>query len=119
MEMLLGTLVPMILLLWGKTRRQPAWRMLALVLVAMGVVVYRWDINIAGLLVLMPYVPDAAIAYTSYTPSLVEWGAAVGIIAYGMTFFSLGVRYLRVVDHRLMSESHESVKVEAGEIVPA
>jgi len=119
MEMLLGTLVPMILLLWGKTRRQPAWRMLALVLVALGVVTYRWDINISGLLVLISYVPDAAIAYTTYTPSLVEWGAATGIIAYGMTAFSLGVRYLRVVDHRLTSEAHESVKVEAGEIVPA
>jgi len=119
MEMLLGTLIPMILLLWGKTRANPAWRMLALVLVAMGVVAYRWDVNISGLLVLISYVPNAPIEYTSYTPSLVEWGTAAGIIAYGMTAFSLGVRYLRVVDHRLTSEAHESVTVEAGETVPA
>jgi molybdopterin-containing oxidoreductase family membrane subunit len=119
MEMGLGILLPMILLLWSRTRLNPFWRMLALVLAAAGVVMFRWDINISGLLVLMPYVPGDPITYTSYTPSLVEWLAALGIIGYGMTAFSLGVRYLRVVDHRLTSEEHESVRVKAGEAVPA
>jgi len=64
------------------------------------------------------YLPGKAIiSYTSYTPSLVEWAAGLGIIAYGLLAFSLGVKYLRVVDHRLTSEEYETVQVKAGEAV--
>lgn len=119
LEMLLGILIPMILLLWGRTRRHPFWRMLALLLVAIGVVAYRWDINLSGLLVVMPYVPNASVQYASYTPALVEWLAALGILAYGMTAFTLGVLFLRVVDHRITSESHEAVDLKARETIPA
>ncbi|HEY6075169.1 MAG TPA: NrfD/PsrC family molybdoenzyme membrane anchor subunit, partial [Anaerolineales bacterium] len=112
-EMLLGILLPMVLLLWSRTRINPFWRMLALALVASGVVAYRWDINLSGFLVLMPYLPNAAIEYTHYVPALVEWVAALGIVAYGMTAFTLGVRFLRVVDHRMTSEVHETVPAEA------
>jgi hypothetical protein len=42
-------------------------------------------------------------------------GAA--IIAYGLTAFSLGVKYLRVVDHSLVETEHETVTVEATEPV--
>jgi len=49
----------------------------------------------------------------------VEWAAGMGIIAYGLLAFSLGVKYLRVVDHRLTDEKHETVKVKATETVPA
>ena len=64
--MLLGMIVPMILLLYTPTRMNRFWRMIALFLVAAGVVAFRWDTNISGLLVVMPYVPGQAIAYTSY-----------------------------------------------------
>ena len=66
--MLLGMIVPMILLLYKPTRMNRFWRMVALFLVAAGVVAFRWDTNITGLLVVMPYVPGQAIAYTSYRP---------------------------------------------------
>src|SRR5688572_3939696 len=56
-EMLLGMIVPMILLLYKPTRVNRFWRMLALMFVAAGVVAFRWDTNITGFLVLMPYVP--------------------------------------------------------------
>jgi molybdopterin-containing oxidoreductase family membrane subunit len=104
-EMLLGMIVPMILLLYKPTRMNRFWRMVALFLVAAGVIAFRWDTNITGLLVLMPYVPGQAIAYTSYRPSLIEILAGAAIVAYGLTAFSLGVRYLRVVDHSLIEES--------------
>jgi hypothetical protein len=39
----------------------------------------------------------------------------VAIIAYGLTAFSLGVKYLRVVDHTLIEEEHAKVEVEAVE----
>lgn len=114
-EMLLGMIVPMILLLYKKTRANPFWRMLALFLVAAGVVAFRWDTNISGLMVVMPTVPGQAIAYTNYVPSLIEILAGSAIIAYGLTAFSLGVKFLRVVDHSLVEAEHETVKVDATE----
>ncbi|HKJ39133.1 MAG TPA: NrfD/PsrC family molybdoenzyme membrane anchor subunit [Anaerolineales bacterium] len=116
-EMLLGMIIPMILLLYKPTRMNRFWRMIALLLVAGGVVAFRWDTNITGQLVLMSYVPGAAITYTSYVPSLIEILAGAAIIAYGLTAFSLGVKYLRVVDHTLVEEEHVTVSVNAGEAV--
>ena len=116
-EMLLGMIVPLILLLYKPTRINHFWRMLALFLVAAGVVAFRWDTNITGFLVVMPYVPGDAIAYTSYKPSLIEIMTGAAIIAYGLTAFSLGVKYLRVVDHSLVEAEHKTVTVEATEPV--
>ena len=118
-EMLLGMIIPMILLLYKPTRLNRFWRMTALFLVAAGVAIFRWDTNISGLLVLMPYVPGLAITYTSYRPSLIEIVTGSAIIAYGLTAFSLGVRYLRVVDHSLIDKEHETVNVKATERVTA
>ena len=118
-EMLLGMIVPMVLLLYTPTRMNRFWRMIALFLVAAGVVAFRWDINISGFLVLMPYVPDQAIAYTSYRPSVIEILTGSAIIAYGLTAFSLGVKYLRVVDHTLVEKEHETVIEQGRETVPA
>jgi Ni/Fe-hydrogenase subunit HybB-like protein len=117
-EMLLGIVVPMILLLNRKTRMNPFWRMAALLMVVGGVIAMRWDINLVGALVVMSYLPgQPTISYTSYVPSLVEWTIGLGVIAYGMLALSLGVRYLRVVDHRLTDEEHETVKVNTTEPV--
>ncbi len=114
-EMLFGMIVPMILLLYKPTRINRFSRMLALFLVAVGVVAFRWDTNITGQLVLMPYIADQAITYTNYRPSLIEILAGAAIIAYGCTAFSLGVKYLRVVDHTLIEEEHEKVHVKVTE----
>jgi len=116
-EMLLGMIVPMFLLLYKPTRQNPFWRMLGLFLVAAGVVAFRWDTNISGFLVVMPFVPGQAITYTNYFPSLVEFLSGAAIIAYGLTAFSLGVKFLRVVDHTLIEEEHEKVHVKATETV--
>ncbi len=116
-EMLFGMIVPMFLLLYKPTRMNRFWRMLALFLVAAGVVAFRWDTNITGQLVLMSYVPGAAITYTSYRPSLIEILSGAAIIAYGLTAFSVGVKYLRVVDHTLVEEEHEKVHVKTTETV--
>ncbi len=116
-EMLFGMIVPMFLLLYKPTRMNRFWRMLALFLVAAGIVAFRWDTNITGQLVLMSYVPGAAITYTSYRPSLIEILSGAAIIAYGLTAFSVGVKYLRVVDHTLVEEEHEKVHVKTTETV--
>ena len=116
-EMLLGMIVPMVLLLYRPTRMNRFWRMIALLLVATGVVAFRWDTNITGLLVVMPYVAGQAVAFTSYKPSWIEIMAGAAIIAYGLTAFSLGVRYLRVIDHTLIEEEHAEVKVKVAKPV--
>jgi Ni/Fe-hydrogenase subunit HybB-like protein len=114
-EFLLGMIVPMFLLLYRPTRINRFWRMTALLLVAVGVVAFRWDTNITGQLVLMSYVPGAAITYTTYVPSLVEILTGSAIIAYGLTAISLGVKYLRVVDHTLVEEEHSTVHIKSTE----
>ena len=99
-EIFLGIVVPLFLLLNKRTRALPLWRMLALLLVVGGVVAYRWDTNISGLLIVMSYLPgEPTIAYTTYTPSLIEFLAGGGILSFGLLSFSLGVRYLKVVNH--------------------
>jgi Ni/Fe-hydrogenase subunit HybB-like protein len=99
-EIILGAVIPIILLLNGKTRRHPEMRMVALALVVGGVAAYRWDTNLAGQLVVMTYLPHSIqTLFTSYTPSLIEFLAGAGVVAYGLMAFTIGVRYLRVVDH--------------------
>jgi Ni/Fe-hydrogenase subunit HybB-like protein len=112
-EMIFGALLPTFLLLYKPTRLSPFWRMLGLAMIVGGVVAFRFDTNLVGFLAVVPYLPgEAIISYTSYTPSLVEWVAGLGIIAYGLLAFSLGVKYLRVVDHRMTAEEHETVDVK-------
>jgi Ni/Fe-hydrogenase subunit HybB-like protein len=119
-EFLFGTIIPMVLLLKQQTRQNRFWRMVALALVVIGVIAYRWDVNLSGFLVVVSYLPGATtVAYTSYFPSLVEIGAGLGVIAFGLTAFSLGVRYLKVVDHRYFENVHETVQEEVTKTVPA
>jgi Ni/Fe-hydrogenase subunit HybB-like protein len=116
-EILLGIVTPMVLLLNNRTRALPFWRMLAVALVVGGVVAYRWDTNLVGFLVVLSYLPGLpAVTYTSYTPSLIELLAGGGVVAYGMLAVSLGVRYLKVVDH---DELHEEVHAHQAQIVEA
>lgn len=115
MEFLFGMIVPLIMLLTKSIRQNRFWRMVALFLVAAGVVMFRWDTNITGQLVLVPYIADQAVTYTRYVPSLIEILTGAAIVAYGLTAFSLGVKYLRVVDHTLVEEEHEKVHVKATE----
>jgi molybdopterin-containing oxidoreductase family membrane subunit len=121
-EILLGAVLPIILLLYKKTRINPLTRMLALGLIAAGVVAFRWDANLVGQLVVVSYLPGApTVSYTMYRPSLIEWLAGGAIIAYGFMLFSIGVRYLHVVDHTIYDKEHEEVHetVPAGNTVPA
>ena len=113
-EILLGIIVPMIILLSGRLRRQPRLNMLAMIMVVGGLVAYRWDINLVGQLVVAGALPQEIIPrYTQYIPSLVEFMVAAGVIAYAFLAFTFGVRYLKVVDHGAVSESEEiEVEVE-------
>lgn len=114
-EIFIGAVLPAFILLDPRRRDNRLFRMAALVCVVGGVVAYRWDINMAGQLVLLTYVPqELAVRYTSYVPSLVEFAAGAGVIAYGLMAFTLGVRYLNVVHHAPMFELEP-----AGQPAPA
>ena len=111
LEIFLGALVPIVLLLVPRLRRIPTLRMLALVLVVFGVITYRWDLNISGQLVLLSYLPqDVNTMYTAYFPSLIEFLAGAGVIAYGMLAITLAVKYLNLVDHRPMIGMTEEIE---------
>jgi molybdopterin-containing oxidoreductase family membrane subunit len=99
-EIFLGIIVPMIILLSARLRSQQRLQMLALLLVIGGLVAYRWDTNLVGQLVVFDALPQQIIPlYTYYFPSLVEFVVGAAVIAFGLLAFTLGVRYLKVVDH--------------------
>lgn len=107
-EVLLGAIVPMIILLSGRLRRQPHLHFLALVCIIGGLVAYRWDTNIVSQMVVFNYLPqDLSPRYTAYVPSLVEIISGLGVIAYGLLVFTLGVRFLGIVDHESAEHEHE------------
>ncbi len=111
-EILLGAAVPILMLLTPRLRRIPLVRMIALALVVGGVVAYRWDTNMVGQLVMLTYLPqDITARYTDYVPSLIEFLTGAGIVAYGLMAFTLGVRYLNIVDHRAEPEAEHVVRM--------
>jgi Ni/Fe-hydrogenase subunit HybB-like protein len=106
-EIALGAVIPMVILLKEKFRRVPALRMAAAAFVVMGLVAYRWDINVGGQLVVLSYLPNEISAmYTQYVPSFIEVVAGVGIVAYGILAITLAVRYLNLVNHRQIDHHH-------------
>lgn len=110
-ELLLGAVVPILILLNPRTRARPILRMAALACVAMGVVAYRWDTNLSGLMVILSYLPgEATIFYTSYRPSPIEIAVGMGIVGYSLTLLSFGIRYLKVVDHSEIDEHAPQVQ---------
>jgi len=114
-EILLGAAIPIILLLTARLRRIPLLRMIALALVVGGVVAYRWDTNLVGQLVMLTYLPqEIAARYTDYVPSLIEFLSGAGIVAYGLLAFTLGARYLNIVDHRAVPEAEHEARLAAA-----
>lgn len=115
-EILLGIVIPIIILLVARFRRNPLLRMLALALVVGGVVAYRWDVNLAGQLITLTYLPqEIAARYTAYVPSLIESVYGAGVVAFGILAFILGVRYLNVIDHGVTEDELQ----EAPQVVAA
>ena len=115
-EMLLGAIIPAILLLVPRFRKSWTAQVLALALIVGGVVAFRWDVNMSGLLVILTYLPqEITTLYTTYFPSTIEILSGLGVIAYGALAITLGVRYLNLIDHRgTEQELVESPVIIAG-----
>lgn len=115
-EVLLGTVIPIVLLLKASLRRNWLLRAAALAMVVGGVIAFRWDTNLAGQLVVLSYLPqDMGVRYTAYVPSLIEVISGAGVIAYGLIALTLGIRYLNVIDHR---RGHEPEAAHEARPVP-
>lgn len=119
-EIFLGAVMPILILLNNRTRRIPVLRMLAVAGVVVGVIAYRWDLNMAGQLTLMTYLPsEISTLYTAYIPSFLESLAGAGVVAYGMLAITLGIRYLDIVNHFRVAHSHAEETVHETVVEPA
>lgn len=119
LEIILGMVVPAVILLIPQFRRNERLRMVALALIAVGVVAFRWNTNLVGQLVVFGTVPGSDVPlFTHYTPSLVEILTGAGVIAYGLLAVTFGVRYLHVIDHGEVVEAPAEASVPAA-MVPS
>lgn len=117
LEIVLGMLLPAIILLTPRLRRVPRVRLLALGLIAVGVVAFRWNTNLVGQLVVFGTVPGSEVPlFTHYTPSLIEILTGTGVIAYGLLAITFGVRYFNVIDHGEVVEAPAETPVPAAMI---
>lgn len=100
-EVFLGALIPAAIFLWPRTRGNRYALILAGLLSVGGLIVYRWNMTLAGFVVGLDWSPGVAENFTigSYTPSIAEWGVVVGIIGYWLLAWSLAVRFLHLYPH--------------------
>ncbi len=99
-EFIFGALIPSIILLKSSWRKNFGLQVIALAFVVIGVIAYRWNVNLSGQLVVMAYNPQGLeIYFTNYFPSLIEILVGLGIVSYGILAVTLGVQYLSIVDH--------------------
>lgn len=97
-EIVLGGIVPALILLLPNLCKRRGLVMAALGMVVTGVVVNRWNITLSGLVAPPEWSPGVLgnLVAVSYFPSWVEIGVAMGIVAYALLGFTLGVRYLAI-----------------------
>jgi molybdopterin-containing oxidoreductase family membrane subunit len=98
LEMILGGIVPAVILLYRPLRRNDRALLPALGLIVMGVIVNRWNVTLSGLVAPPDWSPGVLgnVVAISYTPTAIEIMVALGIVAYALLAFTLGVRYLPI-----------------------
>jgi Ni/Fe-hydrogenase subunit HybB-like protein len=72
-EMVVGLMIPTVLLVFRRVRGSPRWLAVGCFLVMLGVILNRTNVYWIG------YRPP--FTDTVYTPSLVEWGLTIGLVA--------------------------------------
>lgn len=101
-EIILAGIVPAVILLYQPLRRNDRALMSALGLICLGVVVNRWNVTLSGLVAPPAWSPGVLgnVVAATYFPTVTEILVAVGIVAYALLGFTLGVRYLPLYNHR-------------------
>jgi Ni/Fe-hydrogenase subunit HybB-like protein len=107
-EVVTGALVPAIILLTPRLRRQDLWVVIAALLAIVGIITNRWDVTLSGLIVPLDWSAGVANVFPvhQYFPTLTEWGVTIGVIGYALLMFTLGLRYLPLFPAENHGEGH-------------
>ncbi len=99
-EILLGAVIPIVVLLKKSLRNNFLSRVIALICIVIGVVTYRWNLNLSGQLIHMASTPiGVEVYFAKYVPSLIEILVGGGVVSYGILAIFLGIDFLGIVDH--------------------
>jgi len=94
----IGTVIPIFLLAFHKTRKSPIWVAIAGLLIAAGIFGLRLNIVIPGLAIEEIHGLTNAIfsnrVTIQYFPSIPEWSLTIGIIGFGMILFGFAEKFL-------------------------
>jgi len=108
-EIIIGGIVPAIILAIPRLRRTPIGLFTASILVMVGLVLFRFNVNVYGLMAaymssfylgpgrLTPFLEPILV---EYVPTWVEWAIFGGVVAFGALVYTLGVKYLPLFTHK-------------------
>jgi Ni/Fe-hydrogenase subunit HybB-like protein len=95
-EVVLGSIIPIIILL-SPMNRKGRNLMLAGLLATFGLLLNRWSTALSGLVATTFYaLNNPQITWNAYFPSWVEWLMVLGVVAYALLAYTLGVRLLPI-----------------------
>jgi molybdopterin-containing oxidoreductase family membrane subunit len=113
-EVFLGGVIPLLILFNSRLCKQDGALVMAGLLMALALIVNRWNTNMTGLLVPAAYsasvVPRVDIRYT---PTWIEWATAGGVLGYWLLAFTLGVRFLPILPQAVSGDKGESEAAKA------
>ncbi|MCC6616265.1 MAG: polysulfide reductase NrfD [Anaerolineae bacterium] len=120
-EVLFGALVPAIFMLWRRTRSNRNILILGALMIIAGLVINRWNMTLSGFVIPLDWSPGTRDVFpiNQYMPSLIEWGVAIGILAYGGLAFTLGIRFLNLYPQARELPPNEPVKATAEAAAPS
>lgn len=109
-EIVVGALVPAIILLAPRLRRQDIWLVFAALLAMAGIIANRWNVTLSGLIAPMDWSPGVAELFPvqKYTPSAPEWGVSFGVVGYALLMFTLGLRFLPMFPKEHGHDEHDA-----------
>jgi Ni/Fe-hydrogenase subunit HybB-like protein len=99
-EVFLGILVPVLIFLMPRFNRRPILLVIGAFSAAAGILINRWNITVSGLIVPVSYSPgtEYVLPPQAYSPALVEWGVALGVVGYIFLLFTLATRFLPIFE---------------------
>jgi Ni/Fe-hydrogenase subunit HybB-like protein len=95
-EVIVGIVIPAVFFLSSRFNRRPVFLVVGALCAMIGVIANRWNVTVSGLTVPLSYSPGVLYqaAPGSYSPSLTEWGIAIGVVGYALLLLTLGLRFL-------------------------
>lgn len=98
-QLFLGSLIPIVLFFWKRTRRSVNAMLAAAILIVIGIIGVRFNIVVPALIV--PLFDGLPAGY--YYPTLSEWMSTIGIIAFGLLLYTFGEKILPIDDENLQN----------------